>query len=32
MTLSWLHFENYPLRQRAADAARFLASTLVPTD
>jgi AcrR family transcriptional regulator len=26
--LSWVHFDNYPLRERAASAARFLAETL----
>ncbi|MBW2726954.1 MAG: hypothetical protein JRE71_21455, partial [Deltaproteobacteria bacterium] len=30
MSLSWVHFEDYPARQRAAAAARFLASTLTP--
>lgn len=28
MSLSWVHFEDYPVRRRAAAAARFLASTL----
>jgi len=27
--LSWVHFDEYPLRERAAKAARFLAQTLV---
>jgi AcrR family transcriptional regulator len=26
--LSWVHVEDYPLRERAASAARFLASTI----
>jgi len=30
MSLSWLHFDDYPVRERAASAARFLASTLAP--
>jgi len=29
MFFSWVHFEGYPLRERAAKAARFLAQTLV---
>jgi AcrR family transcriptional regulator len=29
MFLSWVHFDDYPLRKRASGAARFLASTLV---
>lgn len=29
MFFSWVHFEDYPLRERAAKAARFLAQTLV---
>ena len=28
MFLSWVHFDDYPLRERAAAAARFLAGTL----
>lgn len=28
MTLSWVHFEDYPVRDRAAATARFLASAL----
>ena len=28
MFRSWVHFEDYPLRERAASAGRFLASTL----
>ncbi len=28
MFLSWVHFDDYPLSQRAASAARFLAATL----
>lgn len=28
MTLSWVHFEDYPVRERAAATARFLASAL----
>jgi AcrR family transcriptional regulator len=28
MFLSWVHFEDYPLRERASSAARFLASTI----
>ena len=28
MSLSWLHFDDYPVRQRAAAAARFLATIL----
>jgi AcrR family transcriptional regulator len=27
--LSWVHFDDYPLRERASGAARFLAETLV---
>ncbi len=27
MSLSWVHFDDYPVRERAAAAARFLAST-----
>ncbi len=30
MSLSWVHFDDYPVRERAAAAARFLASTLKP--
>ena len=30
MSLSWLHFDDYPVRERAAAAARFLASILKP--
>jgi len=30
MTLSWVHFEEYPVRERAAATARFLASALAP--
>ena len=30
MFLSWVHFDDYPLRDRAATAARFLASVLGP--
>jgi AcrR family transcriptional regulator len=29
MFLSWVHFDDYPLRERASCAARFLAETLV---
>jgi AcrR family transcriptional regulator len=29
MFLSWVHFDDYPLRERASSAARFLAETLV---
>ncbi len=29
MFLSWVHFDDYPLRERASGAARFLAETLV---
>ena len=29
MFLSWVHFDDYPLRERASSAARFLADTLV---
>lgn len=29
MFLSWVHFDGYPLRERASSAARFLAGTLV---
>ena len=29
MFLSWVHFDDYPLRERASSAARFLAGTLV---
>jgi len=28
MTLSWVHFDDYPVRERAAATARFLASAL----
>ena len=28
MFLSWIHFDEYPLRERASASARFLASTL----
>jgi len=31
MFFSWVHFEDYPLRERAAKTARFLARTLVPS-
>jgi AcrR family transcriptional regulator len=31
MSLSWTHFEDYPVRKRAAAAARFLARTFKPT-
>ena len=31
MSLSWLHFDGYPVRKRAAAAARFLATILKPT-
>ena len=31
MSLSWLHFDDYPVRKRAAAAARFLATILKPT-
>ena len=31
MSLSWIHFDDYPVRERAASAARFLAGTLKPT-
>lgn len=30
MSLHWVHFDDYPVRERAASAARFLASTLTP--
>ncbi len=30
MSLSWLHFDDYPVRERAAAAARFLAQILKP--
>jgi AcrR family transcriptional regulator len=30
MTLSWVHFDDYPVRERAAATARFLASALAP--
>jgi hypothetical protein len=30
MSLSWVHFDDSPVRERAAAAARFLASTLAP--
>lgn len=30
MSLSWVHFDDYPVRERAGAAARFLASTLEP--
>ena len=30
MSLSWVHFDDSPVRERAAEAARFLASTLAP--
>ncbi|TFG96700.1 MAG: TetR/AcrR family transcriptional regulator [Myxococcales bacterium] len=29
MFLSWVHFDDYPLRGRASSAARFLADTLI---
>ena len=29
MFLSWVHFDDYPLRERASSVARFLADTLV---
>ncbi len=29
MFLSWVHFDDYPLRERASGVARFLADTLV---
>lgn len=29
MFLSWVHFDDYPLRERASSAARFLAGALV---
>jgi len=29
-SLRWAHFDDYPIRERAAAAARFLASTLAP--
>jgi AcrR family transcriptional regulator len=29
MFLGWVHFDGYPLRERATNAARFLAGTLV---
>lgn len=29
MFLSWVHFDDYPLRERASSAARFLADALV---
>ena len=28
MFLSWVHYEDYPLRERASSAARFLAESL----
>jgi AcrR family transcriptional regulator len=30
MSLSWVHFDDKPVRERAAEAARFLASSLAP--
>ncbi len=30
MSLSWVHFDDYPVRERAAAAARFLAGALAP--
>ena len=30
MFTSWVHFEDYPLRERASAAARFLAASLAP--
>jgi AcrR family transcriptional regulator len=30
MFTSWVHFDDYPLRARASEAARFLASSLAP--
>ncbi len=30
MSLSWVHFDDHPVRERAAAAARFLASSLAP--
>ncbi len=30
MSLSWVHFDDSPVRERAAQAARFLASALAP--
>ena len=32
LTLSWVHFDDYPVRERAEAAARFLASSLTPRD
>ncbi|MBK7951461.1 MAG: helix-turn-helix transcriptional regulator [Deltaproteobacteria bacterium] len=32
MFFSWVHFEDYPLRERATKAARFLAQTLIRGD
>jgi AcrR family transcriptional regulator len=30
MSLSWVHFDDYPVHERAAAAARFLANALAP--
>jgi AcrR family transcriptional regulator len=30
LALSWVHFDDYPVRERAQTAARFLASALAP--
>ncbi|MDJ0853345.1 MAG: TetR/AcrR family transcriptional regulator [Myxococcota bacterium] len=30
LSLSWVHFDDYPVRERAAAAARFLAGALAP--
>ncbi len=32
MSLSWVHFDDFPIRKRAASAARFLAGALKPHD
>jgi AcrR family transcriptional regulator len=32
MFLSWVHFEDYPLRERVSAAAKFLATTLTAPD
>jgi AcrR family transcriptional regulator len=31
LALSWVHFDDYPVRERAEAAARFLANSLTPT-
>lgn len=32
MFLSWVHFDDYPLRKRASETAHFLARTITETD